>query len=368
MVRLQAVNLRRGDGLLLLSGVVALVGGVVTAVVGTREGLPVLALALAGGLVGLARVSVLLFRHLERLTTVSVATRRSVAATARITKTSRGVLRESRRSAAQAARVSLRVERRTKALAPLQRQTHALAGDSVRKLDEARRITDRDSHRFRTSFDTLPSDLVRLHRVLDRIAPGVTDMPGLGDWAIMPGTLLTMIDEVYRRPGPVTIVECGSGSSTLFLALVLLERGVGGQVVSLDSDADFAEETRAHLRRHGVDGLATVVDAPLVDQQLAAGTQHLWFDLASLPETGPVDVLFVDGPVGGSSPQARYPAIPALAARLAPGALVVLDDTDRPDERQILRRWLDEDHGKHLSVERTNVRSTFLRVASSVPS
>jgi hypothetical protein len=37
--------------------------------------------------------------------------------------------------------------------------------------------------------------------------------------------------------------------------------------------------------------------------------------------------------------RSRFPALPALADRLAPGALVVLDDADRDGERDILDAW-----------------------------
>ena len=88
-----------------------------------------------------------------------------------------------------------------------------------------------------------------------------------------------------------------------------------------------------------------------------------WFDTSGVPELSDIDVLFVDGPVGGTSHRARYPAFPVFADRLAPGALVVLDDTDRPHEREIFRQWLSEEHsGRRLSRYRKNVRSTFFRV------
>jgi hypothetical protein len=54
------------------------------------------------------------------------------------------------------------------------------------------------------------------------------------------------------------------------------------------------------------------------------------YDLSVLADeiTG-VDLLFVDGPVGDTSPQARYPALPVLADRLTDDTLVLLDDSNR---------------------------------------
>ena len=55
----------------------------------------------------------------------------------------------------------------------------------------------------------------------------------------------------------------------------------------------------------------------------------------------PIDLLLVDGPPSGEPgrERSRYPALPALEARLAPGAAVVLDDAGRPGERWVLERW-----------------------------
>jgi hypothetical protein len=82
-----------------------------------------------------------------------------------------------------------------------------------------------------------------------------------------------------------------------------------------------------------LDAFATVVDAPLVDA---------WYDPAALdglPERG-VELLIVDGPPAARG--SRYPALPLLADRLAPGAAILLDDTDREGERKAVERWSDE--------------------------
>jgi predicted O-methyltransferase YrrM len=336
--RLRSVTLRRPDVLLALGGAVAIAAAVVTAVAGSRPGLVVLGIAVGLATVGLALGFRVLLGRIDRLAASSLA---------------------AKRSASKAARVSGRVERRTGRVMQQVRAVRRSAADQAW-------LSARDAHRFRTSLDTLPSDTLRLMRAAERLAPDALSLPGLGDWAITPATLLTVIDDVYARTGPVTIVECGSGSSTLFFALALAERGQGGAVVSLENDVAYAAETREHLRRHGVEKFATVVDAPMTDQVLASGEERLWYDIAGLPEIEQIDVLFVDGPFGGSSHQARYPAYPVFAERLSGGALVVLDDTDRPHEKEIVERWLAEaGDGERLEMERKNVRSTFLRVADS---
>ena len=66
--------------------------------------------------------------------------------------------------------------------------------------------------------------------------------------------------------------------------------------------------------------------------------------LRSLPRR--IDLLLVDGPpaVEPEIELSRYPALPALAERLAPDATVVLDDIDRRGELRTLDAW-QRDHG-----------------------
>ena len=274
-------------------------------------------------------------------------------------------LRASSQTVVRNLEVSGRIAQDTGDLASLRTRTHQLVAETHQAVQRNVHQMARDSLRVRTSLDTMPSDIVRLMRTADLLAPATPRLPGLGDWSVTPSTLLTMLDEVYQRRGPVTVLECGSGSSTLFFALALRDRGLGGQVVALESDPAFAEETRQRLRAHGVQDLASVVDAPLVDVAVPGEDRPLrWFDLGGLTDDLPqIDLLFVDGPVGSSSVEARYPGYPMFADRLAPGALLVLDDTDRPDERAILQRWLEfGPPDRRPRQVGTNVRSTFLRL------
>ena len=75
-----------------------------------------------------------------------------------------------------------------------------------------------------------------------------------------------------------------------------------------------------------------------------------------------IDLLVVDGPpafaVGFA--HARYPALPVLRDRLAPGATVVLDDVERPGEQEVLRRW----EGEYDLVFRRQERNAGVAIAS----
>ena len=155
------------------------------------------------------------------------------------------------------------------------------------------------------------------------------------DWSLLPAALDLVLAEV--RAGRHTIVECGSGQSTVAIGRLLAERGAG-RLYSLEHDPRWLAETAARLERDAAGERVELLRAPLRDG---------WYDAAAvdrLPHA--IDLLLVDGPPGdlAHDGQARYPALSRLATRLAPGALVILDDIHRPGEREIDERWRRE-HG-----------------------
>ena len=210
--------------------------------------------------------------------------------------------------------------------------------------------------------DSLPSQVVELQRRYDQLVTVEDPMPGFGSWAATAPAVLGMVDHVLSDAHREIVLECGSGSSTIWLAAAFRKRG-HGHVVALEHDPGFAEETRRRLAVHGLSAWATVLDTPLVEQTTPDGVTRPWYaiDGAALPER--VDILFVDGPPGNTSPLARYPAWPLLGDRMAMDALVVLDDTHRAEERRIRDRWIGEPRGgRALRVARVVGRTTFLQV------
>jgi len=151
------------------------------------------------------------------------------------------------------------------------------------------------------------------------------------------------------------VVELGSGTSTVLLARLLRQVWPEGgyRQVAVEHDAAWAGWVLGRLRDEGA--LATTV----LHVPLASGRHDVpWYDeprlaagLDAALDGEPVDLLLVDGPPAEAAERvlARCPALPVLAPRLAPGATVVLDDTERPGEQEVLRRW-EHDHG--LAVER----------------
>jgi predicted O-methyltransferase YrrM len=246
------------------------------------------------------------------------------------------------------------IRRRVRGIAEKQR-----AGDRLqqRTADQVR-LTRKELYSVLVWVQRTPSVTHELGRVYDRLVDHDRPMPELGDWAMSPSTLVWILDRMSDS-SVRTILECGSGSSTVWFATALAHRGGEGKVIALEASAEYAEITRADLDRHGLQDRAVVLHAPLVETAVPERANQPWFDLSVLPDLPPVDLLFVDGPIGGIARQARYPAFPLLADRLAPGAAVVLDDTRRPDEAAIVRLWKNESfYGRRLREVRRLDRAT----------
>jgi predicted O-methyltransferase YrrM len=222
----------------------------------------------------------------------------------------------------------------------LRRMQTRLTEQSRQESQAARQLSliRRDLYKVLVWVQRTPSVTHELGRVYDRLVDHDHPMPELGDWAMSPSTLIWLVDRV-SDPSVRTILECGSGSSTVWFATALAKRGGEGRVVALESSADYAESTRAELAKHGLQDRAEVLHAPLIDTAVPGRDNQPWFDISVLPDLPPVDLLFVDGPVGGIARQVRYPAFPLLADRLARKATVVLDDTGRPAEAAIVKAW-----------------------------
>lgn len=164
-------------------------------------------------------------------------------------------------------------------------------------------------------------------------------VPPMGGWAASADAVLVLIDELVRRR-PKLVVECGSGVSTLWLSLAIRHYGLDTRVVALEHDPGFAEGTREVLRRHGVDDIAEVRDAPLVQVGLP-GHDTPWYTPSAVEDLSDIGLLFVDGPPEATGPRVRYPAVPVLHGRLAAEVTIVLDDYVRASEKEIVGLWVD---------------------------
>ena len=212
-----------------------------------------------------------------------------------------------------------------------------LAGETTRTLDTARRaeagigkVQAEIKHTFR-QLEALQN--------LNAMLPVNAVVPATRGWAASPDLLVVLVDLVITER-PSLVVECGSGASTLWLALAMRRSRIDGRIIALDHDPVFGGKTRDLLARHDVLDIAEVRDAPLESFSLD-GQTYSWYARRAWEDLAGIDLLFVDGPPANTGHQARYPALPLLGGSLSPVATAVLDDLIVPDMQKVLRLWID---------------------------
>ena len=168
-------------------------------------------------------------------------------------------------------------------------------------------------------------------KLLARLGLPANALPYLGAWKADVG-LLTMVTDHILQHKPKTVVEFGTGASTLIVAQALKVAGGAAEFLSFEQHADFVEATRAWLAEHGLE--ADLRAVPLAPSP--GGWPGLWYQHGPLPER--IDFLLVDGPPWVIHPFTRG-AADSLFERIPSGGTVMLDDGARPGERVIARRW-----------------------------
>lgn len=166
--------------------------------------------------------------------------------------------------------------------------------------------------------------------LLARIGLEEGALPHLGSWKA-DTYLLHRIVDVIEAARPATVVELGSGATSLVIAQTLAHHG-GGMLHSYDGHAPFITAMEDWLTEHAL--TAAFHHAPLVQRDVR--WPGLWYGLTEIP--GSIDLLVIDGP-----PWAVHPFARGMAERLfpliAPGGTILLDDAARPGERYVARRW-----------------------------
>lgn len=187
-----------------------------------------------------------------------------------------------------------------------------------------------------------PARLAEMHQTqallnLFALGPVRGVVPPMGGWAASPDVVAVLVQEMLTRR-PSLVVECGSGVSTLWLALVAEWYALPTRIVALDHDEHFAAQTRRTLIEHNVAHRAEIRYAPLAPAGLA-GHETPWYDRSVVADLQDVGLLFVDGPTETTGPLVRWPAVPVMEGRLAPRATIILDDLIRASEQEVTARW-----------------------------
>jgi len=169
-----------------------------------------------------------------------------------------------------------------------------------------------------------------------RVLEGGAPLPLPGGWAASTDLLGELLRTIAVRR-PRCVVELGSGVSTLVIAAALRSNGAG-RLISIDGDEGYAAHTRDQLQRQALSDWVELRFAALTEMK-CEGILRPWYDTRVLADVAEVDLLFIDGPPTALRADIRYPSLPFFWRRLAPGAIVLLDDAGRAAERAMATAW-----------------------------
>lgn len=190
------------------------------------------------------------------------------------------------------------------------------------------------SGKANASSRALASELHSMHVILNRFPECSLVTSGYSMTFRNLHVLMDLLDEI--EPG--TVVEFGSGLSTVLVAAWMNRRG-RGRFRSFDHDARWAATTSRHLSKHGLDRYCRLSCVPLSPISVQGHTVD-WYDLPrDVEQLAGIDLVIVDGPPSHAQAMARLPALFALETRLSDDCCFVLDDATRPEETAVAAIW-----------------------------
>ena len=146
---------------------------------------------------------------------------------------------------------------------------------------------------------------------------------------------LSFIGAVIEQHRPQSILEFGSGVSTLWFSMYI-EEHPECRLISIDDSASYLEKTRDMVERKQ---RISYICAPI---------SPYWFRMKRFAAYSPdwtreiqpntrFDIVLIDGPLGYRF--GREAALYQAAPFLHPRSLILLDDANRPPEQRALRGW-----------------------------
>jgi predicted O-methyltransferase YrrM len=173
-----------------------------------------------------------------------------------------------------------------------------------------------------------------------KFLPVRAPLPPMTGWAATP-ELSAFLLKAIQKYRPATIVEIGSGITTLISGYSLEKHNIDGKIISLDHDPLFASKTEDEVKLHGLSDKVEIRVAPL-EMVTIENEEWLWYSTDQIKFEKPIDLLVVDGPPVKTQKNARYPALPLLYDHLSEHAVVIMHDTNRSEETEIIKLWIEK--------------------------
>jgi len=183
------------------------------------------------------------------------------------------------------------------------------------------------------SFQQLEA-LLSIYNFLKPVYP----LPKSREWAASPD-FLKLLFQIIVDEKPKTIVEAGSGLSSIIIGYTLKQFKINGKLISLDDKIQFTEKSREQIDKHELSDYVDIIHAPIQEYEENNKT-FKWYSIESLENVKEIDLLIIDGPGPDVSDDPRYGALPLLLNNLSSNAVIILDDGARSGEQKIVNQWL----------------------------
>ena len=180
--------------------------------------------------------------------------------------------------------------------------------------------------------------------------------------SMRPSSIVVILNEIMLNERR-SVLECGCGISTFYIASMLQHRGA--HLYTVENDEAWAAKVMEILTRNGLESYVTLINAPLSKTSLSmAGS--LWYaedNIRAHLKDIQIDLLIVDGPPASEKKDkyARYPAVPFARHYFGDDYTIILHDINRAGEQEIIKKW-----GRDLNITfECRYRDGFIGVGRS---
>jgi hypothetical protein len=166
----------------------------------------------------------------------------------------------------------------------------------------------------------------------------------LGGWALDAQTIRLLWNYLWDQT-PQTVVEYGSGVSTILLAVYAslfgVQTGKLCQVISLEADQIHKNSVLQRLKTNNLNAVSKIINL-----HRNGDGKYDFRALDCILAGSLIDLVLIDGPSG--SPGCRGDTLPAVLDYCKSGSRWFLDDAFRDGELEFLRAWR---HVPRIEVE-----------------
>jgi hypothetical protein len=168
-------------------------------------------------------------------------------------------------------------------------------------------------------------------------------------WSLSNKAMLNMIKASYSANG--TILECGSGLSTLVLGL-LHRNNKEINIYALEHNAVWLSKVNKWREKLQLNNI-TLLHTEIIPYQ-----NYDWYDISNITLPKNINFIICDGPPG-TTRGGRYGLIPTIKNYIGDHCTIFLDDTCRLTEKRLIQKWSELDWISFTNIKEESDHSVF---------